>query len=268
MFRGRKFKEVLEQEDIASYAQVLGLVKFRRSIRAFENDPIPRDLIERMLEAARLAPSAGNAQPWEFLVVDDRKSIQKLADLYEFQMVEKKWLEGSREKGIQMYKGSSFPGLEDERAIINAIDDVKGKAAFRGAPCLIFPLADERWHCALPYRTRLDKGRQHLISSMANAVLMLHLAAASLKLATQWISDFGSPWLSGMAKHLLGIPEYYLIYEVLAVGYPSYYPKPRYVKPANELVHYERYDAGRSKSEEEIVEYVATHISPQLKFRV
>ena len=51
----------------------------RRSIRKYTSDPIPDDHIIQMLEAARLAPSAGNYQPWKFVVVRDPKTIQQLA---------------------------------------------------------------------------------------------------------------------------------------------------------------------------------------------
>lgn len=268
MVKGEKFKKMFESEDMASYQAILGLLKYRRSIRGFRKEPLPGNLIEKMLEAARGAPSAGNAQPWEFLVIEDTRTIQRLGDLYEYQMVEKKWLEGTRHRKMRMYQRDSFPGLEDKKAIDEVMRGVRGKAPFRNAPCMIFPLADKRWHQALPLRTRLDKGKQHLISSMANTVFTLHLAAATLNLATQWISDFGSPWLSGMARDLLDIPQHCLIYEPMAVGYPSYYPKPRYVKPADELVHYEKYDSSKNRSEDEIRAYIATHIRPQLKFKV
>ena len=43
----------------------------RRSIRQFKPQPVPRDLLEKMVNAARLAPSAANRQPLEFVVVDD-----------------------------------------------------------------------------------------------------------------------------------------------------------------------------------------------------
>ncbi len=51
----------------------LELVKSRESTRRYRTDTIPRDVIDRCLEAARLAPSACNSQPWSFVVVDDPK---------------------------------------------------------------------------------------------------------------------------------------------------------------------------------------------------
>lgn len=46
-------------------------IKNRRSIRAFRPEPIPDDVLNKILEAACWAPSAGNLQPWEFIVVKD-----------------------------------------------------------------------------------------------------------------------------------------------------------------------------------------------------
>lgn len=47
----------------------LELAKNRRSIRAFKNDAVPRDMIEKLMEAARWAPSGANIQPWNFYVI-------------------------------------------------------------------------------------------------------------------------------------------------------------------------------------------------------
>lgn len=58
----------------------LELVKNRRSIRKYLAKPVPRDILDKCLEAARLAPSACNSQPWYFIVVDDVKLKNELAD--------------------------------------------------------------------------------------------------------------------------------------------------------------------------------------------
>lgn len=67
---------------------ILDLVKSRRSIRSFKADPVPREDLMRILEAARWAPSAGNCQPWEFIVVtrDDLKRRLAMAALGQFWM--------------------------------------------------------------------------------------------------------------------------------------------------------------------------------------
>jgi len=47
----------------------------RRSIRRFKDIPVPRELLERCVNAARLAPSAGNLQPLEYIIIDDEKLL-------------------------------------------------------------------------------------------------------------------------------------------------------------------------------------------------
>ena len=54
-------------------------IRRRRSIRKYTSDPIPLGHLKQMLEAARLAPSAGNYQPWKFVVVRDPTTRQQLA---------------------------------------------------------------------------------------------------------------------------------------------------------------------------------------------
>lgn len=58
---------------------VFEAVRKRRSIRAYEPTPVPEEKLERILEAARLAPSAENLQPWHFIVVRDKDMRRKLA---------------------------------------------------------------------------------------------------------------------------------------------------------------------------------------------
>ncbi len=56
------------------------LVKKRRSVRKYLNKKIPREIIDQCLEAARLAPSACNVQPWSFIVIDNPELKNKIAD--------------------------------------------------------------------------------------------------------------------------------------------------------------------------------------------
>jgi nitroreductase len=54
-------------------------IERRRSIRMYKAEPVPVEHIMAMVEAARLAPSGGNAQPWRFKVVTDETTREKLA---------------------------------------------------------------------------------------------------------------------------------------------------------------------------------------------
>ncbi len=59
---------------------LLDLLKHRKSVREFLDRPVERDKIMTCLEAARLAPSECNSQPWRFIVVDDRQLKNRLCD--------------------------------------------------------------------------------------------------------------------------------------------------------------------------------------------
>jgi nitroreductase len=61
----------------------LGLLKLRRSVRVFQNKKIPGKELERIVEAARYAPTARNVQPWEFVVIEDKDKLKELAGLAE-----------------------------------------------------------------------------------------------------------------------------------------------------------------------------------------
>jgi len=58
---------------------IVDAIKNRRSIRAFGNQPVSDQEVERLIEAARWAPSAGNIQPWEFIIVRKPKIKRGLA---------------------------------------------------------------------------------------------------------------------------------------------------------------------------------------------
>ncbi len=54
------------------------VISRRRSVRRYKPDPVPDELLNRVLEAARVAPSAGNRQPWHFIVVRDAEKRKAL----------------------------------------------------------------------------------------------------------------------------------------------------------------------------------------------
>jgi nitroreductase len=58
---------------------VLDVIRKRRSVRVYKKDPIPEESLLRVLEAARLAPSGKNLQPWKFILVQDSELKKKLA---------------------------------------------------------------------------------------------------------------------------------------------------------------------------------------------
>jgi len=63
--------------------QTLEALKSRRSSRSFTVQPIATELLEKIIDCARLAPTARNVQPWEFIVVSNKETLKKLGALAE-----------------------------------------------------------------------------------------------------------------------------------------------------------------------------------------
>ena len=61
--------------------EILQAIKTRRSIRKYQDKAIPTEVIKDILEAAMFAPSAGNEQPWQFVVVRKRELLEKVGGI-------------------------------------------------------------------------------------------------------------------------------------------------------------------------------------------
>jgi nitroreductase len=63
---------------------ILNLLKSRRSIRIYEDKPVPQDLLLQILEAGRWAPTGANLQPWHFIVVTDVETRKRIGEVARF----------------------------------------------------------------------------------------------------------------------------------------------------------------------------------------
>src|SRR5512145_1510950 len=61
-------------------SNIWNVIQNRRSVRKFKPDSVPEKDILKILDAARMAPTSGNQQPWKFLVIKDRKKINQMKD--------------------------------------------------------------------------------------------------------------------------------------------------------------------------------------------
>jgi len=60
------------------------VLKTRRSVRAYRSEPVPRRIIEDIIDCGRLAATAVNIQPWEFVVVTESAMLRKIADITDY----------------------------------------------------------------------------------------------------------------------------------------------------------------------------------------
>ena len=63
---------------------VMEAIRTRRSIREYKGDPIPEGLVKDILAAGMSAPSAGNEQPWHFIVITDKALLGKVPEIHQY----------------------------------------------------------------------------------------------------------------------------------------------------------------------------------------
>jgi len=219
-----------------SYEDFHEMVQARRSIRGYKKDQdVPEEYVRKILDTARWAPSGGNGQPWEFIVVRDKATRDRIADIFLKQQE---------------------PKLEMERA---ARGEAKMTGAgFRNAPVHIVVVGDPRVNQTYPIRTMEEKSDSHFYTGMANTCLLIMLAAKSLGLSTQYVSDASSPYMSTMLRVLLGIPEGLRVYHLIPLGYASGEVASRPRRELDEIVHFEAYEQGKYRDDSEFRKFVMT----------
>jgi nitroreductase len=93
----------------------------RRSIRKYKPEPVKEKDLKVILEAARQAPSAGNKQPWEFVIVKDQETKTKLAEIARKQM----WIADAGVVVVALSKDKNDPGVYErwvERDVMTAVE--------------------------------------------------------------------------------------------------------------------------------------------------
>lgn len=206
----------------------VALSRTRKSIRGFLDDPVPEEVIHRVLEAANNAPSAANSQPWEFVVVRDQAQRERIGEAF------RKELE---------YKDDAadpdFPSL--------------GYTGFVNAPVTIVIVGDTRYQQWWPHL--LDGSREKMYQhSIAAAMMSLQLAAASAGLGTVW-NTTRRPTQFRLAE-ILDLPDYCRAVLVTPLGYPTpeQAEKSRAKIPVEYKIHEETLDRDRLPDIEDLAE--------------
>ncbi|MBI2831887.1 MAG: nitroreductase family protein [Chloroflexi bacterium] len=229
------------------YDEFLGLLKYRRSIRVFKPEPIPDEYVMKILDAAHYAMSGANSQPWEFLVVEDRRNREKLYQAYlkDFDMIYH--LEQQR---TPKYKHPAFKMRVDDR------DEAIGKFAnWKDAPVYICVLEDPRKMFGSVLAARSDfcaASHSILATTMGHLSMTIQLAVASLGLGSQRVDVF----VQEPYRQILGYPEPLRLNIIVPVGYRTLEPGPPHRLPLEALVHFERYDMKKYVRSEDFLKYL------------
>ncbi|WP_033282224.1 nicotinate-nucleotide--dimethylbenzimidazole phosphoribosyltransferase [Streptomyces sp. NRRL F-525] len=209
--------------DDAEREAVLKVMRERRDIRnGFRSDPIPHDVLLRVLEAAHTAPSVGHSQPWDFVVIrsaDTRRNMHELA-------------QSQREayaKSLPKGRAKQFKELKIEAILDTPVNIVVTADPTRGG------------------RHTLGRHTQPQMApySAALAVENLWLAARAEGLGVGWVSFFDEREM----VRALGLPEHLEVIAYLCVGYVDEFPdEPELMqagwskrRPLSWVVHEETY---------------------------
>ncbi|MEU8969883.1 nicotinate-nucleotide--dimethylbenzimidazole phosphoribosyltransferase [Streptomyces monashensis] len=209
--------------DDAEREAVLKVMRERRDIRnGFRSDPIPHEVLLRVLEAAHTAPSVGHSQPWDFVVIrsaDTRRTMHELA------MRQRDAYAKSLPKG----RAKQFKELKIEAILDTPVNIVVTADPTRGG------------------RHTLGRHTQPQMApySSALAVENLWLAARAEGLGVGWVSFFDEREM----VRALGLPEHLEVVAYLCVGYVDEFPdEPELMqagwskrRPLSWVVHEETY---------------------------
>lgn len=199
--------------------ELIEAIEKRKSIRAYKSDPVPREVLEKVIRASVAAPSKGNSQIWEFVVVRGRKLEEMKRMLHKLLKTDfipqmKLTEEDDEPPALDRAKMKSAQNKEEMSKILQPMgiefEDfmLEGTFTFFDAPAAILVFIDNIFMKNLP----------HLLSVGA-CVQNALLAAQTFGLGTCWI---GGVWrYTPRIRELLGVPETMMLVSSIAIGYPD-----------------------------------------------
>ncbi len=189
-------------------------VLYRRSVRNFKEDPVPEPLIRRVLEAGRFAPSAGNCQPWKFVVVTDKALITEMNEaiynvlngmynLYKHDELVKNL--------VPMYEANPDPGLYDPRIILGGLGSISRRSLppLLNAPVVILLAGDQR----------AISGPEINIGICGQNMI---LVANSLGIRSCWVGFSQALNMVPPLRQKLGIVDPWMVSSAVVLGYPRF----------------------------------------------
>ncbi|MGW0466769.1 nicotinate-nucleotide--dimethylbenzimidazole phosphoribosyltransferase [Streptomyces sp. NPDC003027] len=225
---------------------VLRVMRERRDIRnGFRSDPIPHEVLLRVLEAAHTAPSVGHSQPWDFVVIRSAETRRSMHELAQRQRE-------AYAQSLPKARAKQFKELKIEAILDTPVNIVVTADPTRGGRHTLGRFTQPQM---APY-------------SSALAVENLWLAARAEGLGVGWVSFFDEREM----VRALGLPEHLEVVAYLCVGYVDEFPEePELMqagwskrRPLSWVVHEETYGRRALPGEEphDLLQETVSHIRP------
>jgi len=196
-----------ESTDVARLADTLfAIIRSRRSIRRHRADPIPRETIDRLLEAATWAPSAHNRQPWRFAVITAPEVKERLALAM-----------GERLRADRTRDGDPPDAIER--------DAQRSRERIVNAPVVVVACLSMRDMDRYPDGRRAAAEQTMAVQSVAMAVQNLLLMAHAAGLGACWMC--APLFCQDAVREALSLPEAWEAQALIAIGVPADEGKPR-----------------------------------------
>jgi nitroreductase len=190
---------------------LFSVIRTQRAHRGFTEEPVPDELVERVLEAATYAPSAENTQPWVFIVVRDADGRARIGEL-----TRRQWEGGGRDHSLPRLSTTMFEDVE--RGAMGGI---------AGAPVVVV-IGGDTSRC----------NEAVLEASIYPAVQNLLLAAHGLGLGAALTTLTTS---ARELRTLLALPDRVRPLAVVPLGWPAKQLRPPLRAPVAEKTFRERY---------------------------
>lgn len=192
----------------------------QRAIRYWQEKPVPRDVLEKVIEAGSKAPSGSNTQPWIFVVIDDEAQRQKIGDalnaVYEGGPLKEMIAEGQKSDD------------KTQRLMLKGAQSFFSKLA--KAPAIIVPCL---YKLSSPTP---DPGSLEAGSSIYMAVQNVMLSARALGLGT--VMTTAHVLINDALRETCGIPDDAYPAALIPIGYPDANFGPTTRKPVEEIIKY------------------------------
>ncbi|MGA2191935.1 MAG: nitroreductase family protein [Nitrospirota bacterium] len=198
--------------------ELMDAIKKRRSIRKYKPDPVPQWMLDQILEAARLAPSGTNSQPWKFRVVTDPSLKEKVFQCSRNQ------LHVQQAPAVIVICADTMSYSKTYKARFKELldKDVITQSDLNAMGLDVLTQDEEK---------ELIKYAQSASFNTAIATEHIALTAASLGLGTCWVHLFDKDAVS----RLFGLPSWIIPATLMPVGYPDEDPEPRPRKSIEEI---------------------------------
>lgn len=186
------------------------IIKNRRTVRKFESTPVPKEHILKILDAARFAPTAGNQQPWKFLVIQDRYRLDSL------QKAALEWF-------LEKYRKIRQPDEEELQKTRESLEHTLANVL--SAPVYVAVLVDLE-----------AKYPDYVVYDGTLAAGYLMIAARALGYGTGFFTTF---FPEEKMKGFFNIPERYKLICFTPIGIPAQWPETPHKKELRDLVFFE-----------------------------